>query len=164
MGTLDSWGLLRHVSRRMTACAQTDVTHDVLLRRYCLGAGLALVEMKVLLALIARQYSLTCDNNTEWVQSIGRVPKVRVTFHWVGSLLMGGQLRCCSAACCVVYRISNRRSILLHRSMFQMRIWSCKTVLKSEGVCGSLSAIRRRKRQLPCKRSCAEQEPARGRL
>jgi cytochrome P450 len=43
-----------------------------------LGAGLALVEMKVLLGLVARQYSLTCDNNTEWVQSIGRVPKVRV--------------------------------------------------------------------------------------
>ena len=48
-----------------------------LLRRYCLGAGLALVEMKVLLGLIARQYSLTYNNNTEWVQSIGRVPKVK---------------------------------------------------------------------------------------
>jgi hypothetical protein len=36
-----------------------------------------MVEMKVLLALVARQYSFTADTDTEWVQAIGRVPKVR---------------------------------------------------------------------------------------
>jgi hypothetical protein len=41
-----------------------------------LGYGLAIVEMKLLLALVARHYSVTCDNNTEWAQAIGRVPKV----------------------------------------------------------------------------------------
>ena len=44
--------------------------------RFCLGYGLAIVEMKVLLALVARHCSVTCDNNTEWVQAIGKVPKV----------------------------------------------------------------------------------------
>ena len=44
--------------------------------RYCLGAGLAMVEMKTLLALFARGYTFTADNNTEWTQAIGKVPKV----------------------------------------------------------------------------------------
>lgn len=35
-----------------------------------------MVEMKVLLALVARHYSFTADNNTEWSQAIGKVPKV----------------------------------------------------------------------------------------
>lgn len=43
--------------------------------RYCLGAGLAMVEMKVLLALVARHYTFTADNNTQWTQAIGKVPK-----------------------------------------------------------------------------------------
>jgi hypothetical protein len=46
--------------------------------RYCIGAGLAMVEMKVLLALSARHYTFVCDNNTEWTQAIGKVPKVRM--------------------------------------------------------------------------------------
>ncbi len=62
----------------MTGLYDRMLCQSVSLRRYCLGAGLALVEMKVLLALLARKYSLTCDNNTEWVQSMGRVPKVSV--------------------------------------------------------------------------------------
>jgi hypothetical protein len=33
-------------------------------------------EMKVLLALLARHYSFEADNNTEWINSIGKVPKV----------------------------------------------------------------------------------------
>lgn len=33
-------------------------------------------EMKVLLALLARHYSFTADNNTEWVHTISKVPKV----------------------------------------------------------------------------------------
>lgn len=45
--------------------------------RYCLGASLAMVEMKVLLAMIARHYHFTADNDTEWVQAVGQVPKVR---------------------------------------------------------------------------------------
>jgi cytochrome P450 len=44
--------------------------------RYCLGAGLALAEMKVLLALLARHYAFTADTATEWVQRVGHVPKV----------------------------------------------------------------------------------------
>eukprot|EP00879_Flechtneria_rotunda_P007705 GHRR01008078.1.p1 GENE.GHRR01008078.1~~GHRR01008078.1.p1 ORF type:complete len:426 (+),score=141.85 GHRR01008078.1:697-1974(+) len=43
--------------------------------RYCLGANLAMAEMKVLLALMARYYSFTADNKTEWVQGVGKVPK-----------------------------------------------------------------------------------------
>ncbi len=35
-----------------------------------------MVEMKTLLALVARHYTFTCDNNTEWTQAIGKVPKV----------------------------------------------------------------------------------------
>jgi len=45
--------------------------------RYCLGSGLAMAEMKVLLALVARHYCFTADNNTEWVHTISKVPKVR---------------------------------------------------------------------------------------
>lgn len=33
--------------------------------RYCLGAALALAEMKVFLALLAHGYSFSADNNTE---------------------------------------------------------------------------------------------------
>jgi hypothetical protein len=38
--------------------------------------------MKVLLALLAQHYSFTADNNTEWVHTIAKVPKVRhSTWH-----------------------------------------------------------------------------------
>lgn len=43
--------------------------------RYCLGAALAMAEMKVYLATLARSYDFTVDNNTEWVQAVGKVPK-----------------------------------------------------------------------------------------
>jgi cytochrome P450 len=43
--------------------------------RYCLGAALAMAEMKVFLAALARSYDFTVDNNTEWVQAVGKVPK-----------------------------------------------------------------------------------------
>jgi hypothetical protein len=58
--------------------------------------------MKVLLGLVARQYSLTCDNNTEWEQSIGRVPKVKSAIAVSQRMDSFGQqwwqrgdLRCC---------------------------------------------------------------------
>lgn len=33
-----------------------------------------MAEMKVFLALLARHYSFTVDNNTEWKQGVGRFP------------------------------------------------------------------------------------------
>ena len=33
-----------------------------------------MAEMKAFLALLARGYSFQADTNTQWVQSIGRVP------------------------------------------------------------------------------------------
>jgi hypothetical protein len=47
-----------------------------------------MVEMKVLLALVARHYAVTCDNNTEWDQAIGKVPRVSHALI-VGWLLQG---------------------------------------------------------------------------
>ncbi len=35
-----------------------------------------MAEMKVLLALLARHYTFTADNDTEWVHTIAKVPKV----------------------------------------------------------------------------------------
>lgn len=43
-------------------------------------------EMKVLLALLARHYSFIADNNTEWVHTIAKVPKV---CHSMGHLGVG---------------------------------------------------------------------------
>lgn len=63
--------------------------------RYCLGAGLAMVEMKVLLALVARHYTFVADNNTEWQNAIGRVPKVSLCWDDLGRGL-------CAAACQVL--------------------------------------------------------------
>jgi cytochrome P450 len=34
-----------------------------------------MAEMKVFLALLARDYDFTADTNTTWAQEIGRVPK-----------------------------------------------------------------------------------------
>eukprot|EP00775_Hariotina_reticulata_P013035 gene13035-13164_t len=42
--------------------------------RYCLGVYLAMAEMKAFLAVLARCYSFTADNNTEWQQAVGKVP------------------------------------------------------------------------------------------
>lgn len=42
--------------------------------RYCLGAALAMAEMKVFLAVLARNYSFTADNNTEWKPALGFYP------------------------------------------------------------------------------------------
>lgn len=35
-----------------------------------------MAEMKVLLALLARHYNIRVDNNTPWVHTISKVPKV----------------------------------------------------------------------------------------
>lgn len=43
--------------------------------RYCLGYAMAMGEMKVFLALLARHYDFTADTNTEWVQVLGKKPK-----------------------------------------------------------------------------------------
>ncbi|KAI8464385.1 MAG: cytochrome P450 [Monoraphidium minutum] len=43
--------------------------------RFCAGYSVAMAEMKVFLALLARGYDFTADTNTEWRQEIGRVPK-----------------------------------------------------------------------------------------
>eukprot|EP00878_Enallax_costatus_P002591 GHUV01002773.1.p1 GENE.GHUV01002773.1~~GHUV01002773.1.p1 ORF type:complete len:523 (+),score=179.47 GHUV01002773.1:316-1884(+) len=43
--------------------------------RFCAGYAVAMAEMKVYLALLARGYDFQCDTNTEWVQEIGRKPK-----------------------------------------------------------------------------------------
>lgn len=43
--------------------------------RFCAGYAVAMAEMKVYLALLARGYDFVCDTNTEWVQEIGRKPK-----------------------------------------------------------------------------------------
>jgi hypothetical protein len=70
--------------------------------RYCLGAGLAMVEMKVLLALVARHYTFTADNNTQWTQAIGKVPKVRhrPTFPaFADSCMMPGPVCACPTVC-----------------------------------------------------------------
>jgi hypothetical protein len=45
-----------------------------------------MAEMKVLLALLARHYSFSVDNNTEWVHTISKVPKVRGL--WMQPMLM----------------------------------------------------------------------------
>lgn len=36
-----------------------------------------MVEMKVLLALAARHYAFEANTDTEWVQAVGMIPKVR---------------------------------------------------------------------------------------
>lgn len=56
------------------------------LNRYCLGSGLAMAEMKVLLALLARHYSYTAYNATEWVHTISKVPKVCEAWVFGGAL------------------------------------------------------------------------------
>jgi hypothetical protein len=52
-----------------------------------------MVEMKVLLALAARHYSFVCDNNTEWTQAIGKVPKVGRSQETLHSMTWHRQLR-----------------------------------------------------------------------
>lgn len=42
--------------------------------RFCVGYSLAMAEMKVFLALLARGYELSADFDTEWVQQLGKVP------------------------------------------------------------------------------------------
>ncbi|KAF6258855.1 cytochrome P450 [Scenedesmus sp. NREL 46B-D3] len=42
--------------------------------RFCAGYAVAMAEMKVYLALLARGYDFDCDTNTQWKQEIGRVP------------------------------------------------------------------------------------------
>jgi hypothetical protein len=42
--------------------------------RYCLGAALAMAEMKIFLALLARHYSFEADNDTEWKPALGYYP------------------------------------------------------------------------------------------
>lgn len=42
--------------------------------RYCLGAALAMAEMKIFLALLARSYDFTADNDTEWRPALGFYP------------------------------------------------------------------------------------------
>jgi cytochrome P450 len=42
--------------------------------RFCAGYAVAMAEMKVYLALLARGYDFACDTNTQWKQEIGRVP------------------------------------------------------------------------------------------
>lgn len=54
-------------------------------------------EMKTLLALVARHYSFTVDNNTEWVQAIGKVPKVSMQHMWQHLLQA---CTCTCYACC----------------------------------------------------------------
>eukprot|EP00775_Hariotina_reticulata_P007859 gene7859-8055_t len=43
--------------------------------RYCLGASLAMAEMKVYLALLARSYQFEADNNTKWKPALGYYPE-----------------------------------------------------------------------------------------
>lgn len=43
-------------------------------RRFCAGYLVAMAEMKVLLALLARGYDFECDTDTQWVQQVGQVP------------------------------------------------------------------------------------------
>lgn len=83
----------------LTNTTRTSWIHvdAVIACRYCLGAGLAMYEMKTLLALVARHYSFTVDNNTEWVQAIGKVPKV--SMH----LLQACTCACC--ACCACFQM-----------------------------------------------------------
>lgn len=45
--------------------------------RYCLGAALAMAEMKCFVALLARSYSFTADNDTEWKARLGVLPRQR---------------------------------------------------------------------------------------
>ncbi|WIA10314.1 hypothetical protein OEZ85_010506 [Tetradesmus obliquus] len=42
--------------------------------RFCAGYLVAMAEMKVLLALLARGYDFECDTDTQWVQQVGQVP------------------------------------------------------------------------------------------
>lgn len=43
--------------------------------RFCAGYSVAMAEMKVYLALLARHYDFNADTNTTWKQEIGQVPK-----------------------------------------------------------------------------------------
>ncbi|KAF6259721.1 cytochrome P450 [Scenedesmus sp. NREL 46B-D3] len=42
--------------------------------RYCLGAALAMAEMKTCLALLARRYSFQADTDTQWKPALGYYP------------------------------------------------------------------------------------------
>jgi hypothetical protein len=56
-------------------------------------------EMKVLLALLARHYTFEADNNTEWINSIGKVPKVERNSPAGGGLSSRGQQGVTVAQC-----------------------------------------------------------------
>lgn len=43
--------------------------------RFCAGYAVAMAEMKVMLALLARGYEYDADVNTEWVVRLGPLPK-----------------------------------------------------------------------------------------
>jgi hypothetical protein len=63
--TLPACDLNMHVLLPAPACSVC---------RFCAGYAVAMAEMKVFLAFLARDYVFTADTNTEWKQMIGRVP------------------------------------------------------------------------------------------
>ena len=71
-------GLYSYCVQEVSFCRNEAFCHNLLclllLHRYCLGAALAMAEMKVFLSLLARHYSFTADNNTEWKPALGFYP------------------------------------------------------------------------------------------
>jgi hypothetical protein len=70
----------RHTVRPRYTCTCSLLLHCcqlwklLKLCRFCAGYLVAMAEMKVLLALLARGYDIECDTDTLWVQQVGQVP------------------------------------------------------------------------------------------
>lgn len=76
----------------------------------------------MLLALVARHYTFTADNDTEWGQAIGKVPKVSLknTKHCKRSLCQAAVGKCwmhaisgCQCTCRVVCLLCDMLSFLV---------------------------------------------------
>lgn len=50
----------------VTICIQDRMCRLFCAHRFCIGAPLAMAEMKVVLAVLARGYKAVADTNTEW--------------------------------------------------------------------------------------------------
>ena len=72
---------------------------QVLHWRIAAGYALAMAKMKVLLALVAHHYHVAIGNDTEWVTSINKVPKVGTVQLVVQLPAECDKLNCSAVAC-----------------------------------------------------------------
>lgn len=69
------WCTLQRLEQLADCVSHQPSLHNPAPTRYCIGGNLAMAEMKVFLAFLARSYDFSVDGNTDWLFAIGRVPK-----------------------------------------------------------------------------------------